>query len=130
MSVDGASCTSTDGHVSVTFNPPIATATSAPAGYDATIANASGASCAHFVKDANDDGYTLTDGSGKTATLVYTAPHQVKFTCPDGSGWQDNDQDVCIIALPGETSSSYGSAGIAVSVLGLKHTLFRCMPHN
>ena len=130
LTADGASCASTDGHVHVTFDPALPSLDAEPKGYDATIANSSGATCAHFVKNANDNGYTITDGSGKTATLVYTAPHQVKFTCPDGSGWQDNDQDLCLVVLPGETATSYGSSGIQVSLLGLNHALFRCVPHN
>jgi hypothetical protein len=130
MSTDGVSCTSTDGRVSVAFNPPLATSSSEPRGYDATIKNASGATCAHYIKDADDNGYSLTDANGKTARLVYTGPHQVKFTCPDGSGWQDNDQDLCLIVVPGETTTSWGSSGVQVNILNLTHPLFRCTPSH
>jgi hypothetical protein len=129
MSADGSTCSASDGRVSVTFDPPLASTSTKPQGWDATIKNAAGATCAHYVEHAQDEGYTLTDGSGKTATLVYTAPHQVKFTCPDGSGWQDNDQDLCLPVLPGSASTSYGSAGIDVSILDMKHSLFHCAPH-
>ena len=125
MSADGKTCRSGDGRVDVLFDPPEPSFDKMPAAFDATILSGTGQTCAHFVRTA-DGGFVLTDSAGKTTSMQYVAAHQVKFTCPDGTGWQDNDQDACLLVLPGSTSGSYGTDGLDLQIMGQQQTLFRC----
>lgn len=124
LSADGRTCTYPNGRVDTFVNPLDPTVQ--PKVFDVTV-TVNGKTCVRYAHHT-DGSIAVTGPEGRAATLVYTAPHQVKFTCPSGGGgYTGNDADLCALGGPGQGEFDiYGTGGASVQISNMTNSLFDC----